>query len=402
MRQVKWTIRSGRAGGGRALAAGIAAVMLGVAALAALQGAGEAQAAAAPFRFAAPAKYDTGADKMVALQDVTGDGHPDIVTRGDERVAVLAGRADGTFEAPRTLWSGWPIWFVEPHDVNGDGVVDLVAISEQGITVMLGSAAGAFSGPVISPSSPGAQTLDVGDINGDGKVDLAESFGYFPHDVSLQLGAGDGTFAAPTPLDVDYAASDPQLVDLNGDGCSDLILAVDEMDDLYAAGVLLADGKGGFGAMKPYNVGNDLEPCDIAVGDMNDDGVPDLVLDMTEEGSTDLGILLGNGRGGFRQTGPSSVWEFSPHPYSSRDEYCSIALGDFDGDGRPDVAAAKWARILVVRCDGAGRFLKRQRVFLKDAPAFATLWAADLNGDGRDDLVSWDGRAVSVRLSLAP
>ncbi len=359
---------------------------------------GAAARSAAPFRFAAPVSSDIGANEMVALVDVTGDGVLDVLACGDAGVSVGAATGKGRFGPPASLLSGRAVQDVVLRDVTGDGVGDLVAASDGQIRVLPGLPSGGFGSAVASQATTGTASLDAGDVNGDGKADVVESFsGGHSRGLSLQLGAGDGTFGAPAAIATPYESFGPTLVDLDGDGRLDLVVYVNEFEEEYGAGVLLGDGKGGFGAMTTYNVGRGLEPADIEVGDMNGDDVPDLVVDMVLEGDTDLGILLGNGDGTFRVAGKSSVWSF--HPASYADEYFSIALGDLDGDGKTDVAAARRRAIMVVRCDGSGGFLKTKRITLKDLK-YPGVFAGDLDDDGLPDLVSSYSGWVHARLNL--
>jgi hypothetical protein len=360
-------------------------------------GAQVARRATQPFRFAAPRKSTTGNDPVISLEDVTGDGHLDLVTCGQHGVGVKPGAANGSFGTLVGYLKGQAMRDVHWKDVDGDGIADMVAASADRVLVLPGLAGGGYGIAVASQTSTETTSFGVGDISGDGKADIVEGFSDGrEHALSIQLGAGDGTFGAPKPLATPYEASGPHLVDLDGDGHLDLVLYVNEFEEKYGAGVLLGDGKGGFGAMETYTVGRDLEPADIEVGDMNGDGIPDLVLDMALEGDTDLGILLGRGDGTFRQAKKTAVWSFMPKSYE--DEFYSIALGDFDGDGKTDVAAARRRALMVVRCDGGGGFLKAQSVTLKDLK-YPDVFAGDLNGDGRPDLVSAYGGAANVRLN---
>ena len=351
--------------------------------------------AAAPFRFAAPKKVATGKDPVVALTDVTGDGCPDLVTCGEQGVGVLPEGPGGSFGPLVRYFEGQSVRAVRWADVNGDAFDDMLAALGAELQVKLGTADG-YGGPVVSTTSTDTVSFDAGDVNGDGRADIVEgSSDGHTRRLSLQLGAGDGTFGPPAAIDVPFEAFSPRLVDLDGDGHLDLVVYVNEFEEEYGAGVLLGDGKGGFGAMVTYNVGRNLEPADIEVGDMNGDDVPDLVLDMTLEGDTDLGILLGKGDGTFRQARKSSVWSFHPDSYS--DAFFSIALGDFDGDGKTDVAAGKRRQLMVVRCDGGG-FLKSQLLMLKDLK-YPDVFAGDVNGDSRVDLVSAYSGTANVRLN---
>jgi hypothetical protein len=184
--------------------------------------------------------------------------------------------------------------------------------------------------------------------------------------------------------------------DFNGDGNLDLATANrDEWDS--AVSVLLGIGDGSFQAARNYEA---LKyPESIAVGDFNDDGKLDLVTGHSADypdHSGYISVLLGNGDGGFQlqsiqSTGGSRVW--------------SLAVGDFDADGKLDVAATGsthyygvWTDVAVLLGHGDGSFVARSVYGIPGGYA-PSLVAGDFNRDGKDDLAWAEGRAVGVRLS---
>jgi uncharacterized protein (TIGR03437 family) len=230
-------------------------------------------------------------------------------------------------------------------DVNGDGKLDLIAEYEQlfmgaegsggGVNVFLGDglggfqAAGSFTlGGVINGS------MAVGDVNGDGKPDIAVGAPGFPGGILIALGKGDGTFVTstlPTPNLVGPAAI--AIADLNGDGKQDLVFLTGPAiaaPSMYApaseVAVMLGTGGGSFSppAVFPvagaYNaLGGFNIPGPLTVGDMNGDGIPDIV-------TNGITILLGDGKGGFPTRKDFLNTNSNP-----------VILTDFDGDGKTDV-----------------------------------------------------------------
>ena len=141
-----------------------------------------------------------------------------------------------------------------------------------------------------------------------------------------------GAWQARSPR-TDYAVGDYTRLlaasDLNGDGMQDLVTTV-RHDWVTYLGVLLGDGSGGFEPMTRFGAISNYSdrPRSIALGDFNGDGVTDVVAANGFEFG--VRILLGDGTGGF---GEAVLWSTAGQPDV-------VAVGDFDGDGNPDIAAA--------------------------------------------------------------
>jgi hypothetical protein len=273
--------------------------------------------------------------QAVAVGDFNGDGKPDlaIANAGGNNVTVLLGTGTGRFNAapgspfavgasPAAIISG---------DFNADGRADIViANSGDGtITVLLGNGSGGFTPAPGSPVAVGAspRALASGDFNGDRKLDLAAA-NSSGNTVTIMLGTGGGGFApAPnSPFSVGAAPLALAVRDLNGDGNSDIVTANSADNTLTE---LLGDGAGGFtqAASSPFSTGG--QPRSVAIADVNADGVLDLIA--ANSGGRSLTVLLGNLAGGFTQA-PSSPFALGTLPVA-------LAAGDFNGDGKPDIAA---------------------------------------------------------------
>jgi len=181
------------------------------------------------------------------------------------------------------------------------------------------------------------------------------------------------------------------LADLNGDGRLDLVVANDESGDVT---VLLGNGKGSFVETpgSPFPAGK--SPNDIAIADFDGDGKPDLAF--PNHDTSHVTVLLGDGRGGFRPAPGSPVGVQSrPHPHG-------IAAADFDGDGHIDFVVESWAndQVEVVFGIGGGRFRTPGRLFGVGKMPYQRLRAGDVNGDGAPDLVTtnFEGGNVTVLL----
>lgn len=181
------------------------------------------------------------------------------------------------------------------------------------------------------------------------------------------------------------------IADVNHDGKLDLIFA--NMED-QTVSVLLGDGKRHFapapGSPSPCGKG----PNDIAVADMNGDGNPDLVIANT--GTPYLTVLLGDGRGGFKPS-PHSPFATQSYPHVH-----GMAVADFTGDGKPDVATDSWGHdeILMISGDGAGNLILPGKTFHTGKRPYQRLRSADFNKDGNPDVVTTDldGNAATILL----
>jgi len=274
----------------------------------------------------------------VAVGDFNGDGNPDLaVADYSGGVTVLLGNGSGGFKTPGTAFAaGTNPEAMVVADFNGDGKLDLaVAGLGGGVTVLLGNGSGGFgTGRSFASGAGTVFSMAVGDFNGDGKPDLAVA-GYYANVVGVLLGDGSGGFITQVPLEgplVSYyrtgrAPVFVAVADLNGDGKQDIVTA---NNDDYTVTVLLGDGSGGFAAApgSPFAAG--FDPNSVAVGDFNGDGTPDLAI----AGDLTVTVLLGDGSGGFGTPGTSFAEEGSPF---------ATAVGDFNGDGRPDLAITNLA-----------------------------------------------------------
>lgn len=316
--------------------------------------------------FAPAVTYNTGgaATNSVAVADVNGDGKPDIVVanscvsaancsgRGTAgSVGVLLGNGDGTFQTATAYGSGGnDAWAVAVADVNGDGKADIVVANRcpdgncggngDGIvSVLLGNGDGTFQ--LAVPYDAGGWStfsVAVADVNDDGKPDIivADYFASYGNDdgvVGVLLGNGDGTFQeAVTYFSGGGSTESVVAADVNGDGFPDLIVANcgsgSNCDNSGTAGVLLNNGDGTFQPAKTYSSGY---ASSVAVGDVNGDGRPDLVLaDICEDEACDAGVnvLLGNGDGTFQAA--------TSYSSGGRGSY-SVAVVDVNGDHKPDI-----------------------------------------------------------------
>jgi hypothetical protein len=347
----------------------------------------------------------------VTIGDLNGDGHPDVVVANQYpgTVDVLLGKGDGTFQSPVDYSSGpWPAtsWSVAIGDVNGDGHPDLVVGNFTGPTdgihwgsvgVLLGNGDGTFKPAVTyKPGGCGTFSVAIGDVNSDGKPDIAvanwfgalASCGGLYGIVGILLGNGDGTFQAPVSYSSGgYQAYSVAIADVNSDGNPDLLVA--NNCQAYAncatgsVSVLLGNGDGLFNTAVSYSAGASGTDA-VAVSDVNNDRRLDLILangctgfDQCNTGS--LSVLLGNGDGSFQ---PSVVYG------SGGAKAFSVAIGDVNADGHRDLVTANTNSnsVGVLLGNNDGTF---QPAVTFDSGGFAdfSVSMADLNMNGRPDIV---------------
>src|SRR6266705_2491949 len=243
----------------------------------------------------------------------------------------------------------------------------------------------------VAGSQQGPSNIVVGDFNGDGKLDLAVT-DYSNNNVSVLLGNGDGTFQAPRTFPVGIHPAQVAVGDFNGDGKPDLVVS---NVDSNTISVLLGNGDGTFQAAQSLPVG--LNPWYFALGDFNSDGILDLAVadygcsqECHPSPSNTVLVLLGNGDGTFRPA-PNLTVGNGP---------AGVAVADLNGDGKPDLVAPNYGSnsISVLLGNGDGTFQAAQNYLVDSAPVFVAV--GDLNGDGKPDLAVADLHTFNISVLI--
>jgi hypothetical protein len=440
--------------------------------------------------------YSTGnTPAALAVGDFNGDGKPDlaIANQAGNTASILLGNGDGTFAAHVDYATGNTPVAAVAGDFNGNGKLDLAVANKLAntVSILIGDGAGGLAGHVDYATGVTPVAVATGNFNADANLDLAVVNSTSPGSVSVLLGKGDGTFPAP----VNYATGNAPVAvavgDFNRDGIPDLAV-VNKSDNTIS--ILLGNGDGSFAAAPAtptlaavaggappagaYKValtyitprgesalsaagsittaaGNDMaiqvsspvasgnasgwnvyfttaggstfykqntapiaigtnstqnsaintggaspaappatgsSPVALAVADFNGDGKPDLaVVNNTSPGT--VSILLGNGDG-----------TFEPQvQYATGNTPVALAVADFNGDGKLDLAVLNNVNpppgsISVLLGNGDGTFQPHVDFAVGQTPV--AIAAGDFNGDGNQDLAVVDQGDTAVSIML--
>jgi hypothetical protein len=294
--------------------------------------------------------YDVGEfPSSLATGDFNNDGAPDAVWGhdGGDNLAVTLNLGEGTLGAPKTYEVSVATAAVETADVDADGDLDVIAV------------AGRFN--------PQNTTIDV------------------------LLNDGSGVFTR-TEVDGGVGPNSVAIADLDGDGALDLVVPntgfFDESDPTQGSlSVLLGHGDGTYSPEVRYPT-TGATPTDVVVGDFDDDGVADLVSarqDANDTQTFQFDLLVGAGDGTFTPDAAPQSLAFPGSGVSMP----QMAAGDLDGDGVPDLFVGGVSRFsdAVLLNDGTGTFTATQY----DASGAVDSHLADLDADGDLDAVSASG-----------
>jgi len=343
----------------------------------------------------------------LTVGDVTGDGKPEIVTPNDSgnNLTVYVNNGDGTFQTgvdynpANTSGDNLGVAItpdaVAIADVNGDGKADLVSSNSQSqdITVLFGNGDGTFTVPTLGYAFGGKSMLAasalVADFNGDSYPDILVPDQTFS--LTLLKGYGDGTFRAALnyyPVPCCYSTG-VASGDFNGDGLSDFVIGIDGQWNKSSSIVpFLSNSTGVPTAGFAYGLAGCIGS--VAVADFNQDEKLDFAATDTCSGTVQ--VFNGNGDGTFIAGATFPTTGVDPG---------DLVAADFNGDGYPDVAVINlnWSSralsVVVLLNDKTGNFEPGVSYeissYVRDA-----ITAADLNGDGKIDLIVTYGGTVAV------
>jgi hypothetical protein len=364
-----------------------------------------------------------------AVGDFDGDGRIDLILSSgfdDRNLYLLRGLGDGTFRPPIVIPAPVsPIGLIA-GDFNGDGRLD-VAYTETSVDgsdvlwISLGDGAGGFAPAISIPIGSGASDPHVADLTGDGIDDIVFA-NRGSDDLSLVRGSATGSFPSWESIHVGTSPGSLAVGDWNEDGHLDLAV------NTFFGGLvtLLNNGDGNFGSPSTiYPQAAYIRA--LYSGDFNGDGHTDLAMDT----NTTVYLFRGDGAGNFSSgsvmgpgiyqavavdfdhdgvtdlvgsTGLNVVVELTSsqrfeETYAPPSVNNTIVVGDFDGDGRPDLALVGQEPSVDLLWNDPPGFTIGNEVFVGPAPLFVA--AVDLNHDKRDDLVVAFNGQIGVLLAGA-
>lgn len=305
--------------------------------------------------------------RCAIICDSNGDGARDIVVAQDGQAGSLRLLLGSLYSPALVSGIAGTAAFAILKDVNGDGQTDMVLGTGE-VRLSLGG------GNFVSSYLPvGASSGDCADLNGDGSLDLVLCSG---GDARVLLGAGDGTFGAPSTYSVFSAIRSIALGDLNGDQTPDMVLANGAVGGTGYITVLLGIGGGVFGPSAGYSVPG--FPMSVELADLDADGALDVLAGTKYLFGVQVLMGLGDGTLG------------APTSYlPALEEIWSLAVGDLDQDGIPDVVAASFDFDYVLTYLGGGDGTLTYSASLSEnvsnGPQSVAL--ADVDEDGLLDLV---------------
>lgn len=298
--------------------------------------------------FGTPVPYAAGSAESASatgfVADMDGDGHPDVVASGPHNVYISYGSSSGALDAPRLIQTGGPIYTSKATDFDDDKFADVVAIGPSGLNFLHGKGDGTFAPPVALQLPTGytnlannnlqnTNDLIVGDFNGDGNKDFLIPAGLFADNL-LFFGNGAGSFAPAVVVSgsmLPAVTSYHTLVvaDVNGDGKDDLVVVQATEIDAY-----LSHGDGTFSLLASTFANATNQNTAVAFADFNGDHILDAVVDLADHAI----VLTGNGDGSFASTTTSVTIPAISGLNEITNIVPLVATGDFDGDGKQDIA----------------------------------------------------------------
>jgi hypothetical protein len=335
---------------------------------------------------------------MVAVADFNSDGNPDMAAVNNiTAVTVRLGDGAGGFGAESlydlNLGTERP-FAVMAKDLNADGKIDLVTGNDASLSVLMGNGDGSFGAPtrvaIVPEDFHGVNSVTASDFNGDGKLDLAAGMS----GVVVLLGHGDGTFGPQTDLVCDGNTGQNSVIagDFNLDGKIDLVSAGSSTSSVY---FFPGNGNGSFGACTATTVGTTVnpfagaptEPVSMITGDFNRDGKPDLATANSQ--GVSVSVLLNQGNGTFVTQDYPFLGEATDMRF--------VHAAKVDSDDSLDLIVAHQFSLFVMSGSLSGTFTKTSSIALPSDPRVAVAGHFDHAPTQRTDfLVSTDDGNVRL------
>jgi hypothetical protein len=351
------------------------------------------------FQSATSVTLATQAPYDIVFADFNGDGKPDFAGLNNSDQVVIYLQEGGNYiqtSSPLTNPdSVYSVCGLAAGDLTGDGAAEVVTMNcdspdENTITVYVNNGSGTFSQGVYyneinsggtTPANPFGFAATIADVNGDGKNDIVLAACSGGDEVIL-LGNGDGTVKVPT---VGYATGGfpttaPLVADFNGDGLADIM----QLDNNYSYAYLKGYGDGTFRASLDYygpiSDGSWPSSYAIASGDFNGDGVADFVVGTGGSEGSAITVYLSRGDGSL----------LPGVNYAAGYYMGGVAVADFNGDGKLDIAATYspccGGQVQILNGNGDGTFTIGSSYPVGNDTCAGQVVVGDFNHDGHPDL----------------
>lgn len=326
------------------------------------------------------------------IADFDGDCKPDVAAPGVNTFSVHINNGSGGFLANAEYPTGSQISDVVVGDFNEDSKSDFVTVNagSNSISLLLGAGDGTFGAKSDFPTAAIPSGIAKGDFNGDGHLDIVTT-NFTPNSMSLLLGNGLGGFGIKTDFPVGVGPIHIAVGDFNDDGNLDVVTTNRLARSIS---ILMGTGSGSFDPKVDYTVGSVTTPWEVAVADLDGDSKQDIVVAHWDFANQLVGVFLNSGTGTF----PFST------DYTTGSNPNSVAIGDFNNDGKPDLATANQnvssRSVSILLGTGTGTFGVKTDFSMGLTSLPSKIVAGDLNNDGNLDLVTTRGTQLNVAVLL--
>ena len=345
--------------------------------------------------FGTKVDYTTGGadERVVALGDLNGDGIKDIVIDSytTHKISVFMNSGTGTFPTKVEYLSNVGLNGVGLADLNNDGKLDMVGVNydSSNMSVFINNGNGTFAAKVDYATGSHPNKLTIADLTGDGYADIVEANNGNAN-ITVFKNNGNGTFASFGSYATGTNPHSIAIGDFNADGLIDIVVGN------YGSGTISVyknNGGGSFAGKVDYSAGSN--PLGgITTADFNADGKLDVAI--PAYGADKIAVFVNNGSG--------STISFATKVDLSTGSYPdAVASADLNADGKKDIVAANSSgnSVSLFANNGIGTNLSfASKSDYSTGAGPSTVALGDLNGDGKPDLVVGYGGASTVSVFM--